>query len=113
MTWLADVRHVLAKDVRQFRWMLIVYLAFVLAAMARGLGWAPLEVLGSGLGPIAVVLTGMIILASIVQTDSPVRMNAFWATHPLRPSAMAVFPTPGSPTHTNYPLSPLTATKKK
>ena len=89
MTWLAEVRHVLAKDVRQFRWMVAVYLAFVLAAMVRSAGWAALDVLGSGLAPIAVVLSGMIIIASTVQTDSPIRENAFWATHPLRPSVMA------------------------
>ena len=86
MNWLAQVRHVLGKDVREFRWQLVAYIAIVAIAVIRGVGWAPLSDFMFAM--IAVVIAGIIAVASAVQADSPTRSDAFWASHPLRPSAM-------------------------
>ena len=39
MTWAAQVRHVMAKDIRQARWLLSGYLGIVLIAWVRALAW--------------------------------------------------------------------------
>ncbi len=88
MTWLAEVRHVLAKDIHEFRWMLAVYVALVALVTARASGlafWLPFPVAP---GVIAVVIAGMIGIASVIHADAPARADAFWASHPFRSSAV-------------------------
>lgn len=88
MTALAQIRHVAAKDVRQTRWVLLLYVALVALATATAAqlpgfsvgffdGWLPL-----------LVLTGMLIVAFAVQSDSPTRTGALWTTRPLLPGAV-------------------------
>jgi hypothetical protein len=88
MTWLAQVRHVAAKDLRQMRWLVATYGLILLVATARSLSWR-----GTGsdifqTASILVVCFGMLLVAVIVQADSPTRSDAFWATRPFYPSAV-------------------------
>ena len=70
--------------------MLLLLYVVIIAIAAEGAlvpfgKWNPLYVL-------AVVfqfVVGLVIVAGLVQADSPTRSDAFWATRPLRP--MAVF----------------------
>lgn len=87
MTWLAQVRHILAKDLVESRRMLVAYAAMVMVATASTLG--PL-LLGAWfmLASFGVLALGMLMVASAVYSDSPTRSDAFWATRPIRPTAM-------------------------
>jgi hypothetical protein len=89
MSWLTQVAHVMAKDVAESRRLLLLYVVLVVVAMGQAIGWTALshDVLGGTM--ILVVLTGLFLIAAVVQADSPTRSDAFWATHPLRPSAVA------------------------
>lgn len=86
MKWGSEVAHIMRKDVRELRWVIAGYLiALALATVnARGLF--------SGhtfpMGMLFVIVMGMLLLASFVQSDSPTRPDAFWAIHPQRPSAV-------------------------
>lgn len=88
MNGMTELWHIVRKDVRQSRWLLIAYLALVIAAT---LGAVTRETLLDGnlqwLAAMIVVL-GPIIAASIVQADSPTQPDAFWASHPFRRWAM-------------------------
>jgi hypothetical protein len=90
MTWFAQVRHVMAKDVRQARWFLIAYGSVVLLATAHALQWpgASNGILDTSM--FMVVVTGMFLVASFIQADSPFRSDAFWASRPFHPMAMLV-----------------------
>jgi hypothetical protein len=88
MTRLAQVRHVVAKDVREVRWVLVAYLALVVFATVRAAGWVPSS---SAIGfplMIAIVITGVLATALVVQSDSPTRAGAFWTKLPLDPMAV-------------------------
>jgi len=88
MNPLSQVWHVLAKDARQQRRILVVYLLLVVVATAHALGWRPLA---NGVFGGAMVVIGLVILllvASVIQGDSPTRSDAFWASHPLDPYAV-------------------------
>lgn len=88
MSGMAELWHIVRKDVRQSRWLLIVYLALVIAAT---LGAVTRETLLDGnLQWVAslIVILGPIIAASIIQADSPTQADAFWASHPFRRWAM-------------------------
>jgi hypothetical protein len=88
MTWAAQVRHVMAKDVRQARWLLFAYLGLVLISWARALAWSdtPRGVLDISM--YLVVLAGLFVAGSVVQADSPIRSDAFWGSRPLHPAAV-------------------------
>ncbi|MEO8564735.1 MAG: hypothetical protein ABI601_21870 [bacterium] len=89
MTWLGQVRHVMRKDLIEDRQLLLGYAAFVAvvgvssATTRLGTSNGPLQML-----PYLVVLSGMIAVASLVQTDSPTQADAFWASRPFHSSAM-------------------------
>ncbi|MEP6731389.1 MAG: hypothetical protein ABJE10_12155 [bacterium] len=85
MTWLAQVLHVARKDLRQARWLFVVYVAVVALVTMHMLGWQrdKLPVLDFGL--IFVMGMGMVLAASLVQSDSPTRSDAFWASRPFYP----------------------------
>ena len=88
MSGMAELWHIVRKDVRQSRWLLIVYLALVIAAT---LGAVTRETLLDGnLQWVAalIIIVGPIIAASIIQADSPTQADAFWASHPFRRWAM-------------------------
>jgi hypothetical protein len=88
MTWLAQVRHVAVKDVRQMRWLSACYVVVVLLATAHALSWRGTS------NPIFqaampfVVWFGMMLIASMIQADSPTHSDAFWASRPFYPSAV-------------------------
>lgn len=88
MRWNAQVGHVLAKDLRESWKLGILYAVTVLVAVALSLGWmgpgAPVNFV-----PLLVGIVGALIAAAVVQSDSPTRANAFWASHPFDPSAVA------------------------
>ncbi len=89
MTNVGQALHVMAKDLRESRVVLGVYLAITglvtLAAVKPG--WMNAGT-GSSAGVLLLPVFGMIVVASFVQGDSPIRPDAFWASRPLNPSAV-------------------------
>jgi hypothetical protein len=87
MRWLAQVRHVFAKDVRE-SWLAIgAYVLLVVVATAHALGMGT-SISALGIVPLFVALLGVGTVAYLVQQDSPTSANAFWASHPIRPTAV-------------------------
>jgi hypothetical protein len=88
MTWFGELRHLVGKDLTEHRWTVGLYLVAVLVATGHMVGWHPFTapVLGSTM--VFVGLIGGVLVASIVQGDSPTRSDAFWASHPIDASAM-------------------------
>ena len=87
MKWHAQVAHVARKDLRQFRWMIAAYALVVAAATATATGWSAFGA-DQQLWTVALVVMGMVLLAVLVQADSPARTTPFWITLPLHPSAV-------------------------
>jgi hypothetical protein len=87
MTWLGQVLHVAAKDVRQARWMLLAYLAVAAFATLSALGGRD-EFGIRDMSMVLVVIVGMFTAAFFIQADSPVRSDAFWASRPFHPGAV-------------------------
>ncbi|HEY0023922.1 MAG TPA: hypothetical protein VGB24_13470 [Longimicrobium sp.] len=88
MKWHAQVAHVVRKDVRQFRWMIAAYAAAVAAATTIAMRWSTFGAGHPLLWMFAIVVLGMVLLAVLVQADSPARSTPFWVTLPLHPSAV-------------------------
>ena len=88
MTWLAQVGHVARKDVRQFWWLILVYVALVAVVTANARSLVPVSSAIVAVDAFVLVAFGMATAATLVQSDSPSRSNAFWATRPLDPSAV-------------------------
>lgn len=88
MKWHAQVVHVLRKDLHLSRWLLLAYAAVVLGATAVAAGWVALAAESAPLWTLLLILLGMILLALLVQADSPQRSNAYWVTLPLHRSAV-------------------------
>jgi hypothetical protein len=87
MTTMAQVWHVARKDLRESRWPFIVYVALVALAAARVTNWwSPSRVLEMAM--FLVVIAGVVLVATLIQSDSPIRADAFWATRPLSPTAV-------------------------
>jgi hypothetical protein len=88
MTWFAQVRHIAWKDARQARWILAVYVTMVIVATVRSIA-LPFAVNGFVM-PVMflVVMTGIATAATLVQSDSPIRSDALWASRPFYPSAI-------------------------
>jgi hypothetical protein len=87
MTPFAQVFHVARKDLRESRRPFSVYVALVVLATANARSPSPLGVLFAT-PMFFVVIAGMLLVALLIQADSPVRADAFWATHPLQPLAV-------------------------
>jgi hypothetical protein len=88
VTRLAEIGHVLVKDIREARRLLLLYLAIVVVATAHSAGLGVFAVGTFGASMVFVMLVGALLAASVVQADSPTRSDAFWATHPFRRSSM-------------------------
>jgi hypothetical protein len=86
MKWLAQVAHVARKDLLMTRWYVAGYAALVAIASAAALDFGPGL---NPLWPLLVWLLATICVWVIIQTDSPYRSEAFWASKPL--SATGVF----------------------
>jgi hypothetical protein len=89
MTMFAQVRHLMAKDIREARWMLAVYAAVVAVATVQAAGMEQ-TTFAFGFAGMLVVMVGMVVVASLVQADSPARADAFWAVRPIDPAAVVV-----------------------
>jgi hypothetical protein len=88
VTPVAQVWHVFIKDVRQQRWLLLIYLLLVIVATGHALEWRALE---NGVFGGTMMIVGLVVLllvAAVIQGDSPTRSDAFWASHPLDPYAV-------------------------
>lgn len=88
MTPLAQLWHVFVKDVRQQRWLALLYVVLVIAAAGHALAWRPFADGMFGGTMMVVGLVILLLLASVIQGDSPTRSDAFWASHPLDPYAV-------------------------
>ena len=89
MTWLAQVGHVTAYEMRRARWYLVAWGVLLLTATALTAGpfmvpYSTLDVLAA-----AVTVFGALILTAAIQEDAPVRVGSYWTTLPLMPSAVA------------------------
>ena len=91
MSWLGQVWHVAAKDVRQTAWAgALVLVGLALAthqalAVDSAIVAAPSPFLS---GPVVFYLAGIVFAGLVVQADTPARSDAFWMTHPLAPTAV-------------------------
>ncbi|CAN5702486.1 hypothetical protein BH23GEM8_BH23GEM8_10900 [soil metagenome] len=88
MKWHAQVAHIVRKDLYLSRWFLLAYAGVVLGATVEAVGWSSLGTESSLIWTFFLVLLGMILLALLIQADSPQRSNAFWVALPLNRSAV-------------------------
>ena len=88
MSALAETWHIMKKDVRQSRWLLLGYVVLVVAATASAVTGGELAGGHLQMAAVLLMLTGPITAAILVQADSPTRADAFWASQPFRRSAM-------------------------
>jgi hypothetical protein len=89
MNVFAQVGHLMAKDIREMRWMLAVYAVVVAVATVQATSLDQ-TTFAFGFAGILVVMVGMVLVASLVQADSPARADAFWAVRPIDPTAVVV-----------------------
>ncbi|MDB4913797.1 MAG: hypothetical protein JWM95_1441 [Gemmatimonadetes bacterium] len=87
MSFIAQVWHVMRKDARQVRVLLLVYVAAVAASAEHAIAPTDINPLLEMVVLLLFVL-GMLVAAGLVQADSPTRNDAFWRTRPLRPMAV-------------------------
>ncbi len=82
-----QVAHVMNKDLRENRWSFGVYIALSVIATGSAVRFGQ-NGPAIGIAMPLLVLFGMIVVASLVQCDSPIRADAFWASRPLDPAAV-------------------------
>lgn len=86
MTPMAQVVHVLRKDLREHRVRTMLFVAVVAVALSRALGFAmPVD---PTLIALVTFLVGMAIVGAPVDADPPTDPRSFWATRPVAPAAM-------------------------
>lgn len=85
---LTQIAHVMSKDVRQLQWPLLAYVTLVAVATAHAVMWPSVSIGLLDWLMVFVVLLGVIVAALLVQTDSPIRADAYWASRPLAPWAV-------------------------
>jgi hypothetical protein len=93
MSWTTQAIHVARKDVRFTRVALALYSVIVVVALMHALALPDRSNPGSISSALdgamfILVLLGLIITATVVQADSPIQSNAFWASRPFDPTAM-------------------------
>jgi len=89
MNMLIQSLHIARKDLRESRWVMLVYAALLAVATADVARAASRDPIGNSALPMFfVVIAGMLLVGVVVQADAPARPDAFWATRPLRPSAV-------------------------
>ena len=89
MNGLAQARHIARKDLREFRWMVLLYLVLVVVATAHASSMGGQNIV-LDLSMFFVAIAGMLLVATLVQADAPGRVDAFWSTHPFLPFAVLV-----------------------
>jgi hypothetical protein len=88
MTPMSQVWHVLRKDVRRVWGMLAMYVVAVVLAAVGGIPAAARWEDVSTPATLAVFVLNALIIASVVQDDSPSVENAFWRSRPFSPGAV-------------------------
>ena len=88
MSWTAELLHLFLRDLRRTIWPLMGYVAALSLAVATAT-----ESLGSSSRMVAsvgqtVLLLAPLLVAMTVVADSTMRVDAFWAAQPIRPSVM-------------------------
>lgn len=86
MTWRQQVLHIARKDVLFGRWYFLTHIAVVAAIVIFGPRPDYSAVLAA-LSPVTMLLA-MFFVAAVVQNDSAVAVDAFWATRPISPTAV-------------------------
>jgi len=81
--------HVVKKDLRMSRRELGVYLTVLAVSMLIAIGWPTFAEPSLELVSFLLIPLAMVVGASLVQTDSPARMDSFTATKPLSPGWIA------------------------
>lgn len=102
MNWIAQVLHVMRKDVRELWWVFLPFLATVGLGLFKAFvrfdtpsdtpsiedfAYSSIDLL-SAFAPYFLLVMGAVAIAVIVQSDSPSRSNSFWITRPIARSAM-------------------------
>ena len=94
MNWATQAFHVARKDVRYTRVALVLYSVLAVVALAHAL-MLPAVSPGGVVKPsplsvamFLLMLLGIILAATVVQADSPIQSNAFWASRPFHPTGM-------------------------
>jgi hypothetical protein len=89
MNWLGQALHVARKDVAQARWTVGAYALLIGGGISLVLQVLPSgRLLSSEAATLLLIPLGMFALATVVQADSPLESDAFWATRPLHPLAV-------------------------
>jgi hypothetical protein len=86
MTWRQQVFHIARKDVLFGRWYFLTHIAVVAAIVIFG-PRPDYSAVISALSPVTMLLA-MFFVAAVVQNDSAVAVDAFWATRPMSPTAV-------------------------
>lgn len=87
MSWPMQVMHLLRKELMHTRYAVAVYLLVIVLRVAHAYGVVGMPGVFDVL-LLLMVLFAMALVAFVVQSDSPVRSDAFWPSRPLSPSAV-------------------------
>ncbi len=88
MTWAQQVWHVLCDDVRHARVYLGVWAAVAVLATAIEIGPLLPSFITLDVFTMALVVLGVLTVAGLVQSDSPMAVGSYWTTLPLAPTAV-------------------------
>lgn len=91
MPWSRQLWHVLAKDVREQRWWLLLYV--LLLVIETTAGWRAAmatngSTLFSGLLVLSRGIAALVICHGVFRADAPLEHSAYWVTLPLSRSAL-------------------------
>ncbi len=88
MSWTAEVLHLLRRELRRTTWPLVAYIATLLLAVGTATEvLRPIPSLLFAVGQLVMLLASLLV-ATTVLADSTQRVDAFWATQPIRASAV-------------------------
>jgi len=88
MSFAAETFHLLRKELRRTRHASRLYLLLLAVTAPAAAGALPHAEATASLGGVLIGLFAAGLLAYVVQADSPLRVDAFWATLPIRPLAL-------------------------
>lgn len=97
MSMWKQVWHVMKKDLRQFRWLIVMQVMATGMAINSAIGpaaqrgeapWITREFAIQGFWSAMMMFLAVVLTVSVIQADSPSSSDAFWATKPFRPLAV-------------------------
>lgn len=88
MSWIAEAWHVARKDLRHARWMTLAYLLLIVIITLRVVGVLLPDHFALSFATPMLSMLAILLVATMVQEDSPARADAYWAALPLRESAI-------------------------